>query len=118
LYWLQSGAQPTDTCRAILGYRGVLYRNHLQRGVIKGALTQEQADAKYEKWLAEKENKINSKKDSLTTSKSEDYKSRMAAEAKAKEAKAAKVAAKNTPPAAEAEGAEGTTEAAAENTEA
>ena len=102
LYWLQTGAQPTDTCRAILGYRGVLYRNHLQKGVTKGALTQEQADAKYEKWISEKDNKINSKKENLSKNQSESEKARLAAEAKAKEAKAAKIAAKNTPPAEEA----------------
>lgn len=102
LYWLQTGAQPTDTCRAILGYRGVLYKNHLQRGVTKGALTQEQADAKYEKWLSEKENKISSKVENLTKSQSESEKQRLAAEAAVKEAKAAKIAAKNTPPAEEA----------------
>lgn len=115
LYWLQTGAQPTDTCRAILGYRGVLYKNHLAKGVTKGALTQEQADAKFEKWVAEKENKINSKKEKLSTSKSDAYKQRMAAEAKAKEAKAAKIAAKNTPP---AEGEANAEAPAAENTEA
>lgn len=114
LYWLQTGAQPTDTCRAILGYRGVLYKNHLQKGVTKGALTQEQADAKFEKWIAEKTSKINSKIEKLSTSKSDAYKNRMAAEAKAKEAKAAKIAAKSAP------AAEGNAEEAApaENTEA
>ncbi|HRS37958.1 MAG TPA: 30S ribosomal protein S16, partial [Bacteroidia bacterium] len=48
LNWLNKGAQPTDTCRAILSYKGVLYRNHLNKGVLKGALTAEQADAKFE----------------------------------------------------------------------
>lgn len=116
LYWLQTGAQPTDTCRAILGYKGVLFRNHLAIGVRKGAMTQEQADAKFDKWVAEKESKISTKKDKLATGKSEDYKNRMAAEAKAKEAKAAKIAAKATPPAAES-ASEGEA-APAENTEA
>lgn len=106
LYWLQTGAQPTDTCRAILGYRGVLYRNHLQRGVLKGALTQEQADAKYQQWLSEKENKINSKKEGLSKKQSEAEKQRLAAEAATKEAKAAKIAAKSTPAAEEAPAAE------------
>ena len=44
--WLQNGAQPTDTCKAILSYKGVLYKHHLNKGVVKGALTQEAADAK------------------------------------------------------------------------
>lgn len=56
--WLESGAQPTDTARAILRFKGVLYRKHLQRGVNKGALTQEQADAKLAKWIEAKESKI------------------------------------------------------------
>ena len=56
--WLMKGAQPTDTARAILRFKGVLYKKHLQRGVKKGALTQEQADAKYLAWIDEKEAKI------------------------------------------------------------
>ena len=53
--WLLKGAQPTDTVRAILRFKGVLYRKHLQRGVAKGALTQEQADTKFDEWIATKE---------------------------------------------------------------
>lgn len=56
--WLMKGAQPTETARAILRFKGVLYRKHLMRGVLKGALTQEQADAKYQEWIATKEAKI------------------------------------------------------------
>ena len=56
--WLMKGAQPTDTVRAILRYKGVLYRKHLQRGVAKGALTQEEADSKFEDWIAEKEGTV------------------------------------------------------------
>ncbi|MDX1476050.1 MAG: 30S ribosomal protein S16 [Saprospiraceae bacterium] len=58
LDWLMKGAQPTDTARAILSYRGVLYKKHLQRGVSKGALTQEEADAKYRAWMSDKDAKI------------------------------------------------------------
>ena len=58
LDWLMKGAQPTDTARAILSYRGVLYKKHLQRGVSKGALTQEEADAKYRAWMSDKDSKI------------------------------------------------------------
>jgi small subunit ribosomal protein S16 len=101
LTWLNNGAQPTDTCRAILSYKGVLYKNHLQGGVKKGALTQEQADAKFAKWLSEKDAKVVGKVDSLASAKKDAYKNRMAAEAAAKDAKAAKVAAKNTPVAEE-----------------
>jgi len=56
--WLMKGAQPTDTARAILRFKGVLYKKHLDRGVKKGALTQEQADEKYQAWIDEKEAKI------------------------------------------------------------
>ena len=65
LDWLQKGAQPTETCRRILSYKGVLLKKHLNRGVQKGALTQEQADAKFNAWVAEKEAKVASKKASL-----------------------------------------------------
>ena len=58
LYWLQSGAQPTDTVRTILSYKGVLYKNHLLNGVKKGALTEEQVEIKFQTWLKEKESKI------------------------------------------------------------
>ncbi len=57
--WLSKGAQPTDTARAILRFKGVLYRKHLMRGVKKGALTVEQADVMYQKWIDEKEAKVN-----------------------------------------------------------
>lgn len=54
-YWLTVGAQPTDTVHAILGFKGVLYKKHLQLGVKKGALTQEQADEKLAAWIEQKE---------------------------------------------------------------
>ena len=56
--WLMKGAQPTDTARAILSFKGVMYKKHLQRGVKKGALTQEQADAKLTEWIEAKEIKV------------------------------------------------------------
>ena len=56
--WLMKGAQPTDTARAILRFKGVMYRKHLERGVKKGALTQEQAMEKYQAWIDVKEEKI------------------------------------------------------------
>lgn len=56
--WLNKGAQPTDTVRAILRFKGVTYRKHLQRGVAKGVLTQEDADKKYNEWIEAKEAKI------------------------------------------------------------
>ncbi len=64
--WLHNGAQPTDTARAILSYKGALMKHHLDGGVRKGALTQEQADAKLAKWLEEKAGKVDIKKESLS----------------------------------------------------
>jgi small subunit ribosomal protein S16 len=92
--WLENGAQPTDTVRAILSYKGVLFQRHLDAGVRKGALTQEQADAKLAKWLEEKNAKVEAhvskEKSKLTDSKS----ARLAAEVKANAARAAKIAEK------------------------
>jgi small subunit ribosomal protein S16 len=59
LQWYQTGAQPTETVRAILSYKGVLYKAHLLKGVEKGALTTEQAEDKFQKWINEKSEKIN-----------------------------------------------------------
>ncbi|CAM1369642.1 30S ribosomal protein S16 [Tenacibaculum soleae] len=63
--WLQKGAQPTDTARNILSYKGALLKNHLAGGVKKGALTEEQADAKFAAWLEEKTGKVAGKVDGL-----------------------------------------------------
>lgn len=98
LDWVNSGAQPTDTCRAILSYKGVMYKKHLQGGVKKGALTEEQAETKFNNWLEQKDGKISGKKDSLGKAKDDAKKAALAAEAKKKEEKAAAIAAKNTPP--------------------
>jgi len=71
--WLQNGAQPTDTARAILSYKGAMLKNHLVGGVKKGALTEEQAEAKFQAWLDEKNTKISDKENKLTKA-SEDKK--------------------------------------------
>lgn len=97
LYWYQNGAQPTDTTRAILSYTGVLMKDHLLRGVKKGALTLEQAESKFAKWLEEKSGKIAGKKEKLKMYRAEEYKKRMAAEAEARNKKLAAKAAKNAP---------------------
>lgn len=102
LDWVNKGAQPTDTCRAILSYKGVLYKKHLEGGVKKGAFTAEQAEEKFAQWLQSKDAKIEGKKEGLTLSKAELRKNALAAEAKKKEERAAAIAAKNTPPADEA----------------
>ena len=69
--WLHNGAQPTDTARAILSYKGALLKHHLDGGVRKGALTQEQADAKLASWLDEKAGKVDAKKEGLTKEQAE-----------------------------------------------
>lgn len=63
--WLTKGAQPTDTVRAILRFKGVLYRKHLMRGVQKGSLTQEQADVKWQEWIDAKESKVSARRDAV-----------------------------------------------------
>ncbi len=66
--WLQNGAQPTDTAKTILSYKGAMLKNHLEIGVRKGAITSEQAEEKFNAWATEKEAKIQAKKDGLTAS--------------------------------------------------
>uniref|UniRef100_UPI004048D71C hypothetical protein n=1 Tax=Algoriphagus sp. TaxID=1872435 RepID=UPI004048D71C len=80
LTWLLNGAQPTDTVKAMLSYRGVMLKKHLQIGVLKGAISQEQADAKFNAWLSEKDTKIEGKKDQLATAKADARKAALAAE--------------------------------------
>ncbi len=63
LDWLLKGAQPTNTVRAILSFKGVLYKKHLQRGVAKGAFSQEEADKKYQEWFENKSKEIDSRRD-------------------------------------------------------
>ena len=94
LYWLQSGAQPTDTVRTILSYKGIIYKNHLQKGVTKGALTQEQADAKFDAWLKDKEEKIASKVNESEQEKRGEAKKRLDAEKKISEDRAKDLAEK------------------------
>ena len=97
LAWLQKGAEMSETARAILAYKGVLHKNHLLKGVAKGALTLEQAEEKFAKWLVEKDSKIEGKKDSLSNTATKEKNARMKAEAEANIAKAAAIEAKNTP---------------------
>lgn len=108
--WLQNGAQPTDTAKAILSYKGALLKNHLAGGVRKGALTEEQAEAKFAAWLEEKENKVDAKKESLVKAKAD-------AKAQAQEAEKetnAKREAEAAQAIAEAEAAEAAANAPAE----
>ena len=97
LNWVQVGAEMSDTARAILSYKGVLHKNHLLKGVAKGALTVEQAEAKFNAWLADKDSKITGKKDGLAQNAAADKAARLKAEADVNAAKAAAVEAKNNP---------------------
>ena len=95
IQWVLNGAQPTDTVRAILSYKGIMYAKHLQVGVNKGAITQEQADAKFEAWKAEKEISIQTKATTLQQSKAKSKAARLEAEAKVSNTRADNIAAKN-----------------------
>ncbi len=88
IQWLEKGAQPTDTARALLSYRGVLLKHHLNKGVKKGALSEEEADKKFLKWLDEKEKKIESKVNKIKKSLSVKKAEALEAEKVAKEKKA------------------------------
>lgn len=120
LKWVGTGAEMSDTARAILSYKGVLYKNHLLKGVTKGALTAEQVETKFAAWEAEKAAKIQGKIEGLGKDAVADKAARLKAEAEANEAKAKAIEAKNTPAVEEveapAEEAEVSTEAAAEET--
>ncbi|MEO9475040.1 MAG: 30S ribosomal protein S16 [Cyclobacteriaceae bacterium] len=87
LDWVMKGAQPTETARAILSYKGVMMKKHLQVGVNKGALTQEDADAKYQAWIDSKESQIQGKVDKLTKAKADKTKATLEAEAKVNQAR-------------------------------
>ncbi len=112
LKWVQVGAEMSDTARALLSYKGILYKNHLLNGVKKGALTAEDVETKFAAWLAEKDNKISAKKDGLTTSAAASRAAALKAEAEVNAAKAKAIEIKNTPEVVEEE----VTEAPAEET--
>jgi small subunit ribosomal protein S16 len=122
--WLDHGAQPTETARRILSYKGVLMKHHLKGGVRKGALTEEQAEAKFQAWMEEKAQKVADKSEGLEKQKAESRAKALEAEKEANEkrakaaadaeaAEAAEAAAAAAPPAEEAP-AETAPEAAAE----
>lgn len=123
--WVMNGAQPTDTVKAMLSYRGIMFRKHLAIGVAKGAIKQEDADKKLADWKQAKDSKIQNKKDTLSQDKATQAKARKEAETKVKEARAEAIrqkqkvaeaaAVEQAAPVAEAEGetpaAEGDTQA-------
>lgn len=123
--WLQNGAQPSETVRRILSYKGALLKNHLLIGVKKGAISQEQADVKFNEWMQAKEAKVSGVRSTVENEKRNAKKAALDNEKKQNEAKAAAVAAKRQAAAeaeaaakAEAEAAAATEEAPAAEAEA
>ena len=105
LDWLQKGAQPTDTCRAILSEQGVMMKKHLIEGAKKGAFSMEEAESSYQKWYNDKAARIKAQVDKISKGKADEMKKRLEAETKVKEAKAEELAKKLKAKAAEAEAA-------------
>ncbi|MBN2166518.1 MAG: 30S ribosomal protein S16 [Marinilabiliaceae bacterium] len=105
LTWLSNGAQPTDTCRAILSYKGVLMKKHLIDGVKKGAFDEAEAERRFNAWLTEKEDKVQAKKDKLASDSASSQKERLAIEAKINAEKAEALLKKKSELAAETEAA-------------
>ena len=95
LKWLMNGAQPTDTANGILSQNGILLKKHLQVGVNKGAITQEQADAKFEAWKKEKDAKVQANIEGISKGKATAKATRLAAESKVSATRAEGIAAKN-----------------------
>ncbi len=104
--WLQNGAQPTDTAKTILSYKGAMLKNHLVGGVRKGALTEEQAEEKFQAWLEEKAGKVASKEENVAKVKSEAKAKALEAEKAVNEARVAAAIEEATPEVVEEEVAE------------
>jgi small subunit ribosomal protein S16 len=105
LGWLQNGALPTETCRAILSYKGVLMKKHLLEGVRKNAFDEAEANRRFEEWMKQNEAKIEAKRSGLEKTKDDEVESKLAAEKKINEARAARLAKKQAEMAAKAEAA-------------
>lgn len=105
LYWLQTGAQPSDTAKSLLSKKGVLLKKHLLEGVKKGAFDEAAAEAKFEKWMSEKSAKVQAAKDKLKADANNVKKERLEAERKINAAKAEELAKKQAEAKAAAEAA-------------
>ena len=112
LHWVQTGAELTDTARAILSYKGVLLKSHLLKGVKKGALTEADVEKRFNAWLAEKEGSISKKQESIEKKSAQLKAEKLKAEAAVNEARAKEIEAKNTPEVEEAPAAEAAPEQA------
>ena len=113
LYWLGVGAQPSDTCRRILSYEGVLLRKHLAGGVAKGAFSEAVAQQKWDAWKAERDAKVEAKKQGISRKSAEDRRAGQAAEAKVNNERAEAIAKRKAEEAAAAEEARKAAEAEA-----
>jgi len=102
LGWLQNGALPTDTCKDILSYKGVLIKKHLLEGVKKGAFDEAEATKRFDEWMKQNEAKIEAKKSNLEKSHDDELGKRLTVEQRINEARAAKLAKKNAELAAKA----------------
>jgi small subunit ribosomal protein S16 len=102
LSWLQNGALPTDTCRAILSYKGVLIKKHLLEGVVKGAFVEAEATRRFDEWIKQNEAKIEAKKSNLEKSQDDELGKKLSVEKRVNEARAAKLAKRNADLAAKA----------------
>jgi small subunit ribosomal protein S16 len=94
LYWYSVGAQPTDTARSLLSKTGVMMKYHLMRGVQKGAMTEEQAEIKFQNWMKEKEAKAANLVKANEEKARGEKKTRLEAEKQVNEARAAELAKK------------------------
>ncbi|TVQ75722.1 MAG: 30S ribosomal protein S16 [Flavobacteriales bacterium] len=110
LRWVQNGAQPSDTCKAILSYKGVLHKNHLLNGAKKGAFTTEEAEKRFQAWMESKHGSIEGKKSGLAEKAAAESAARLEAERKRNEERAAALAAKEAEANAAAAPAEETPE--------
>jgi small subunit ribosomal protein S16 len=112
--WLNNGAQPTDTARSILSRQGVMMKKHLLDGAKKGAFTETEAELKFEVWMSQKTAKLQADKDKLSSTKADEKKAKMKAEAKVNEARIAEIAKRNAALAMEAASANAKVEEAPE----
>lgn len=97
MYWVGVGAEMSETARAILHYKGVMYKSHLMKGMAKGALTAEQVESKFNEWAAAKEAKVQAKRDNLSKAQEDALAKRLASEADVNAARAKALEVKNAP---------------------
>lgn len=114
LAWLNVGAQPTPTARRILSYEGVLLRKHLQGGVAKGAISQEEADRRFEAWKASRDAKIEAKRNRISSEKADAARTSLEAESKVNQERAEAIAKRKAEEAAAKAAEEAAAAAAAE----